>query len=104
MAARHNCPANSPTADKSKNAIAVQQWRERKKEEEKKIENGIEHYKADNQRLRNSMNEMEAQMSLLREIFDGVGGGVGCGGGDGGGGCGGGVGVEGGDGGEEFYR
>ena len=80
-----NCsdvPVNKPTTatikmtskqdqplERSKNAIAVKQCRERQKEREKERQNMIGHLKVDNQRMKNNINAMEAQLSSLQNIF-----------------------------------
>ena len=67
MASRHNYPAS---AEKSKNAIAVKQCRDRQKEREKERETRIEHLKTDNQAKTNNINAMKAQLSSLQNIFE----------------------------------
>ena len=66
-----NCPAsNSSPTEKSKNAVAVRECRERKKEKEKEREKKREHLKDENQRLRTNISAMEAEMSALQNIFE----------------------------------
>ena len=66
-----NCPAsNFPQTEKSRNAIAVQQCRDRKKKKEKETEEKIESLKDDNQRLRTNISAMEAEMRSLQNIFE----------------------------------